>query len=143
MEKSTIPTVIELNCGKYEQNKRKRSFFVSSICIRFGLNVGFLFPGGGGGIPGNFGGGVPSSPPNPDPFSDFPHLFSDLISQLNAPQASQAHVTSYANLLSHKRISVALQDCACMRNNILRSLFLFFFSIKLGDLPLMYPVFLV
>lgn len=76
-------------------------------------------------------------------FSDFPHLFSDLISQLNAPQASQAHVTSYANLLSHKRISVALQDCACMRNNILRSLFLFFFSIKLGDLPLMYPVFLV
>ena len=108
--------------------------------------MGFLFPGGGGGegvFPGNFGGGVPSSPPNPDPFSDFPHLFSDLISQLNAPQASQAHVTSYANLLSHKRISVALQDCACMRNNILRSLFLFFFSIKLGDLPLMYPVFLV
>ena len=145
MEKSTIPTVIELNCGKYEQNKRNRSFFVSSICIRFGLNVGFLFPGGGGGgvFPGNFGGGVPSSPPNPDPFSDFPHLFSDLISQLNAPQASQAHVTSYANLLSHKRINVALQDCACMRNNILRSLFLFFFSIKLGDLPLMYPVFLV
>ena len=142
MEKSTIPTVIELNCGKYEQNKRKRSFFVSSSCIRFGLNVGFLFPGGGG-IPGNFGGGVPSSPPNPDPFSDFPHLFSDLISQLNAPQASQAHVTSYANLLSHKRISVALQDCACMRNNILSPLFLFFFSIKLGDLPLMYPVFLV
>ena len=106
--------------------------------------MGFLFPGGGGGgiFPGNFGGGVPSSPPNPDPFSDFPHLFSDLISQLNAPQASQAHVTSYANLLSHKRTSVALQDCACMRNNILRSLF-FFFSIKLGDLPLMYPVFLV
>lgn len=103
----------------------------------------FSLGGGGGGIPGNFGGGVPSSPPNPDPFSDFPHLFSDLISQLNAPQASQAHVTSYANLLSHKRISVALQDCACMRNNILRSLFLFFFSIKLGDLPLMYPVFLV
>ena len=59
--------------------------------------------GGGGVFPGNFGGGVPSSPPNPDPFSDFPHLFSDLISQLNAPQASQAHVTSYANLLSHKR----------------------------------------
>ena len=104
--------------------------------------MGFLFPGGGGVFPGNFGGGVPSSPPNPDPFSDFPHLFSDLISQLNAPQASQAHVTSYANLLSHKRTSVALQDCACMRNNILRSL-LFFFSIKLGDLPLMYPVFLV
>ena len=73
-----------------------------------------------GGIPGNFGGCVPSSPPNPDPFSD-------LISQLNATQASQDHVTSYANLLSHKRISVALQDCACMRNNILRSLFLFFF----------------
>ena len=95
--------------------------------------MGFLFPGGGGGEGGysraisDFGGGVPSSPPNPDPFSDFPHLFSDLISQLNAPQASQAHVTSYANLLSHKRINVALQDCACMRNNILRSLFLFFF----------------
>ena len=88
----------------------------------------FSLGGGGGGVfPGNFGGGVPSIPPNPDPFSDFPHLFSDLISQLNAPQASQAHVTSYANLLSHKRINVALQDCACMRNNILRSLFLFFF----------------
>ena len=103
--------------------------------------MGFLFLGGGGVFPGNFGGGVPSNPPNPDPFSDFPHLFSDLIS--HAPQASQAHVTSYANLLSHKRISVALQDCACMTNNILRSLFLFFFSIKLGDLPSMYPVFLV
>ena len=101
----------------------------------------FSLGGRGGVFPGNFGGGVPSSPPNPDPFSDFPHLFSDLIS--HAPQASQAHVTSYANLLSHKRISVALQDCACMRNNILRSLFLFFFSIKLGDLPSMYPVFLV
>ena len=104
----------------------------------------FFFPGGAGGgvFPGNFGGGVPSSPPNPDPFSDFTHPFSDLISQLNALQASQAHVTSYANLLSYKRISVALQDWAYMRNNILRSLFLFF-SIKLGDLPLMYPVFLV
>ena len=103
----------------------------------------FSLGGGRGVFPGNFGGGVPSSPPNPDPFSDFPHLFSDLISQLNAPQASQAHVTSYANLLSHKRISVALQDCACMRNNILRSLFLFFFY-KTGrlafDVPCVFSV---
>ena len=108
--------------------------------------MGFLFPGGGGGgvFPANFGGGVPSSPLNPDPFSDFPHLFSDLISQLNAPQVSQAHVTSYAKLLSHKRISVALQDCACMRNNILRSSFLFIFFHKTGrlafDVPCVFSV---
>ena len=41
----------------------------------------FSLGGRGGVFPGNFGGGVPSSPPNPDPFSDVPHLFSDLISQ--------------------------------------------------------------
>ena len=87
---------------------------------------------------------MPSSPPNPDSFSDFPHLFSDVISQWNAPQGSQAHVTSYANLLSHKSISVALQDCACMRNNILRSLFLFIFFYKTGrlafDVPCVFSV---
>ena len=83
-------------------------------------------------FPGIFGGGVPSSPPNPDPFSDFPHPFSDLIFQLNAPQESQAQRKSVSRCKT------------VYRNNILRSLFLFlFFSIKLGDLPLMYPVILV
>ena len=67
-----------------------------------------------------------------DPFSDFPHPFSDLIFQLNAPQESQAQRKSVSRCKT------------VYRNNILRSLVLFlFFSIKLGDLPLMYPVILV